>query len=67
MEQKRILQDDTRTISATILINFSTTRFEYICSDPYLCPGDGVLQSRELGNQLSRLVLLTDCSILQIE
>ena len=34
---------------------------------PYLCPGDGVLQSRELGDQFGRLVLLTYRSILQFK
>ena len=34
---------------------------------PYLCPGDGVLQSRELGDQFRRLVLLTYCGILQFK
>ena len=32
----------------------------------YLCPSDGVLQSRELGNQFGGLVLLTYRSVLQI-
>ena len=34
---------------------------------PYLCPGDGVLKRRELGNQFGRLVLLTYRSILQFK
>ena len=33
----------------------------------YLCPSDGVLQSRELGNQFGGLVLLTYRSILQFK
>ena len=43
---------------------------EHLCQGDcvqYLCPGDCVLKSRELGNQLGRLVLLAYRSILKIK